>query len=261
MILQLENISLSFTRQSKDSFKILDGCNLAVPQGKITALVGGNGAGKTTLFNVISGFNPDFSGDIYFKNEKISGLSAHQIAQKGIGRMFQAKQLMPDLTILENMKIASDDKTGEFPFEYLFRKKKIDLVEVEKEHRAISILNSLFGNGNKYVDMLHQKASVLSYGEQRLIALARLLMSNNQLLLLDEPTAGVNPVYIDTIKSVILKMVIESQLSVLLIEHNMRFVQETADNCAFLMNGTIAFQGTATDVLSNQDVRNSYLGL
>lgn len=261
MILELNHISLSLTRRRSDAFKILDGLNLAVPKGKITALVGGNGVGKTTLFNIISGFQRDFSGEVHFEGRPISGLPPHCVARKGIGRLFQGRQLMADLTLLENMKIASGDRAGELPFAYLVSKKKIDQVEAEKETKAISILNSLFGEGNKYTAMLHHKASALSYGEQRLIGLARLLMQDNSLLLLDEPTAGVNPVYIETIKSVILKMVQEKHASVLLIEHNMHFVQEVAAYCAFLNEGKIAYRGTTKEVMSNQEVKNSYLGL
>ena len=109
--------------------------------------------------------------------------------------------------------------------------------------------------------MLHQKASDFSYGEQRLIAVARLLMGNDKLLLLDEPTAGVNPVYIETIKTIIRKMVDEEGLTVLLIEHNMHFVRDLADRCAYLDDGIIQKIGTTGEVLDDEEVRNSYLGL
>ena len=109
--------------------------------------------------------------------------------------------------------------------------------------------------------MLDKKASELSYGEQRLIAIARLLMGNNKLLLLDEPTSGVNPVYIETIKGIIRKMVTENGLTVLLIEHNMHFVRDIADFCAYLDDGKIEKIGTAEVVLDDKEVRSSYLGL
>ena len=109
--------------------------------------------------------------------------------------------------------------------------------------------------------MLDNKASTFSYGEQRLIAIARLLMGNDKLLLLDEPTAGVNPVYIATIKEMIRKMVRDEGLTILLIEHNMHFVRELADTCAYLDEGVIAKVGPASIVLDNKEVRNSYLGL
>jgi ABC-type branched-subunit amino acid transport system ATPase component len=109
--------------------------------------------------------------------------------------------------------------------------------------------------------MLDDKASTLSYGEQRLIAIARLLMADNRLLLLDEPTSGVNPVYIDTIAEVIRKIVHKKGVTVLLIEHNMHFVRAIADQCAYLDDGVIEKVGTTAEVLDDKEVRNSYLGL
>jgi len=260
MILELKNIALSFTG-GKDTFKILNGLNFCVEEGKVTALIGGNGAGKTTLFNIISGFQKDFSGEILFKGENLRNYSPDAIARKGIGRLFQGKPLLPDLSLLENMKLASNDCSGESPLSYLFSRKKIDRKEREKELQAIGILNRLFGENNKYVTMLHHKGSEFSYGEQRLIALARLFMGNYSLLLLDEPTAGVNPVYIDTIKRIIRQMVVDGKTTVLLIEHNMPFVNGIADYCSYLSDGIIQCEGVADDVLANQDVKNSYLGI
>ena len=260
MILELKNIALSFTG-GKDSFKILDGLNLNVPTGKITALIGGNGSGKTTLFNIISGFRNDFTGDIILKGENIKKLAPDRIAKKGIGRLFQGKPLIQDLTLLENMLLASDDCAGEMPFTYLFRKKNIDRKEKEKEKQAIEVLNQLFGENNKYIEMLHHRGSEFSYGEQRLISLARLFMGNYSLLLLDEPTVGVNPVYIDTIRKIVKQMVADGKTTVLLIEHNMPFVNGIADHCAYIDNGKIECEGLAEEVLNNQEVRNSYLGL
>ncbi|MDR2383126.1 MAG: ATP-binding cassette domain-containing protein, partial [Prevotellaceae bacterium] len=205
MILKLKDITLTFGG-SKDSFKILDGLNFSVEKGKITALIGGNGSGKTTLFNIISGFQEGFTGNVIFNDESLHSLSPAQIAQRGIGRLFQGKPLFQDLTLLENMKLASIDNSGESPFSYLINRKKIDAKEQEKERQAIDILNSLFGSDNKYTGMLHKLGSEFSYGEQRLISLARLFMGNYSLLLLDEPTAGVNPMYINTIKQIILQM-------------------------------------------------------
>ena len=205
MILQLKDIRISFTNARSEVFNLLNGVNLEVPKGKITALVGGNGTGKTTLFNIISGFQPDFEGEVVLDGKCLNGIAPHRISLMGIGRLFQGRQLMPDLTLMENMKIASDDKTGEFPLDSIFRRKKIAQSEKNKEEKAVAILKRLFGDNNKYLGMLDRKASGFSYGEQRLIALASLLMGNDSLLLLDEPTAGVNPVYIDKIKEIIME--------------------------------------------------------
>lgn len=261
MILQLKDIKLSFTNTHSEVFNLLNGVNLDVKQGEIMALVGGNGTGKTTLFNIISGFQGKFDGDVIFDDKRLNGIPAHRISMMGIGRLFQGRQLMGDLTLMENMKIASDDKTGEMPFEPFLFPRKIARKEREKEEKAVSILKRLFGESNKYLGMLNIKASSFSYGEQRLIAIARLLMGNDRLLLLDEPTAGVNPVYIETIKDMIRKMVRNEGLTILLIEHNMHFVRELADTCAYLDEGTIDKVGPAAVVLDNKEVRNSYLGL
>ncbi len=262
MILELKDIKLSFTDARSEVFNLLNGVNLSVEQGKITALVGGNGSGKTTLFNIISGFEDDYSGEVLFEGKRLNGIPSYKVSRCGIGRLFQGRQLMGNLTLLENMKIAAADTMGESnPFTAVLFPKRIEKAEKAKEEQAIAILKRLFGEANKYLDMLHHKASEFSYGEQRLIGLARLLMDNDRLLLLDEPTAGVNPVYIDTIKQIIRRMVEEDGLTVLLIEHNMHFVRELADTCAYLDDGVIAKVGPTASVLDDQEVRNSYLGI
>ncbi len=289
MILQLKDIKLSFADARSEVFNLLNGVNLSIEKGKITALVGGNGSGKTTIFNIISGFQGDYEGDVFFEGKSLKGVPSHKRSLRGIGRLFQGRQLMGDLTLMENMKIASNDTMGEIPFSLsLFTKhieytdtrdrnkilkfvhkigvflcfwKRIEKAEKEKEQKAIEILTRLFGEGNKYLSMLDHKASDFSYGEQRIIAIARLMMGNNDLLLLDEPTAGVNPVYIETIKEVIKKMVAEDKITVLLIEHNMHFVRDLADTCAFLDEGVVQRVGETSSVLDDKEVRNSYLGL
>ena len=262
MILELKDIKLSFTNARSEVLNILNGVNLGVERGKITALVGGNGTGKTTLFNIISGFQRLYTGQVIYERKNISRTAPYLIARKGIGRLFQGRQLMGDLTLMENMKIASSDTTGESPFSSLFYPQRIKESESKKELLAIDILKRLFGNQCKYLNMLDNKASALSYGEQRMIAIARLLMNTSaKLLLLDEPTAGVNPMYTETIGQVIRRMVDENAITVLLIEHNMHFVRDIADTCAYLNNGQIEKIGLTSEVLDDKDVRNSYLGL
>lgn len=261
MILQLKDIKLSFTNARSEVFNLLNGVNLDVAQGKVTALVGGNGTGKTTLFNIISGFQENYEGDVIFCNKRLNNVPPYKISQAGIGRLFQGRQLMGDLTLMENMKMASNDKTGEMPLASLLFSKQVRKKEKEKESQAIAVLKRFFGENNKYLSMLEHKASEFSYGEQRLIAIVRLLMGSDKLLLLDEPTSGVNPVYIDNIKLIIRKMVDEEGLTVLLIEHNMLFVRELADRCAYLDDGRIEKVGITAEVLDDKNVRNSYLGL
>lgn len=261
MILELKDISFSYTDSHGDSFNLLDGINLRLREGKITALIGGNGTGKTTLFNIISGFLKDFKGMVLFDGLRLNALPPHKISRCGIGRLFQGRQLTGDLTLMENMKIASDDMTGEMPFSSIFGYRHIVRAEQAKERKVVSVLTRLFGEGNKYLSMLDSNASALSYGEQRLIAIARLLMGDNRLLLLDEPTSGVNPFYIRMIRQLIRQMVREENMTVLLIEHNMYFVRELADYCAYLNNGKIERTGLTETVLDDKKVQSSYLGL
>ena len=260
MILQLKDIHISFTN-AHETFELLRGVNLDVEKGRITALVGGNGTGKTTLFNIISGFEKNFTGDVLFEGNNLNKKSAHRISQMGIGRLFQNGQLLGGLTLLENMKLASSNSTGEMPFSSLFFPKRWRQAEAQKESQAREILIRIFGEGNKYLDMLGDDASTFSYGEQRILSLCCLLMGGNRLLLLDEPTSGVNPHFIDVIKYIIRKMKEAEGLTVLLIEHNMHFVMKVADVCAYLDEGRIAKVGSTDEVLDDNNVRNSYLGL
>ena len=252
---------MSFTNAQKETFDLLRGVNLSVEKGKITALVGGNGTGKTTLFNIISGFEKKYIGDVIFEGNNFNRISASRISLMGIGRLFQDGQLLSGLTLMENMKIASDDTTGEIPFSSLIRPKRWKKSETEKEQQAKKVLTRIFGEGNKYLGMLDKDASAFSYGEQRILSLARLLMGGDRLLLLDEPTSGVNPVYIDTIERIIREMKEQEGLTVFMIEHNMHFVRKVADICAYLDDGIIAKVGPTAEVLDDKNVRNSYLGL
>jgi len=261
MILQLKDIHISFTNAQNETFEVLRGVNLDVETSKITALVGGNGTGKTTLFNIISGFEKNYTGDVLFEGNNLNKKSPHQISQRGIGRLFQNGQLMGGLTLLENMKLASSDSTGEMPFSSLIFARKWRLAEAQKEQQAREILTRIFGEGNKYLDMLGDDASSFSYGEQRILSLCCLLMGGNRLLLLDEPTSGVNPHYINVIEQIIREMKETEGLTVLLIEHNMHFVRKVADSCAYLDEGRIAKVGPTDEVLDDKNVRNSYLGL
>ena len=260
MILQLNEIRLSFTNDRKKTFHLLRCVNLNVEPGKVTALVGGNGTGKTTLFNIICGFQQGWHGKVIFNGHNISHLAPYSISRMGIGRLFQNGQLIEGLSLMDNLKMGVNDTNSEIPFASLLRPHIWKKSEVFKEQQALETLNRLFGKGNKYLGMTEKDASTFSYGEQRLLSLARLLMGNCKLLLLDEPTSGVNPVYIETIASIINNMKAQG-ITILLIEHNMHFVKEIADTCAYLDDGCITKVGSTEDVLNDQEVRNSYLGI
>jgi len=261
MILELKNIKLSFASSGNETLNLLKGVSFGVECGIITAMVGGNGSGKTTVFNIISGFEKGYSGQVWFNGKNISGLPPHKVATQGIGRLFQSKQLISDLSLIDNMKLASHNRTGEFPFEQLVFPKRVAASEKAKEERAIEILKNLFGEDNKYLSMLNEKSGSLSYGEQRMIALARLMMSNDKLLLLDEPSAGVNPHFFDAIASLIRRMVEISDVTVFLIEHNLNFIRNLATRIIYIDDGVVQVAGSTEKVLNHPKLINRYIGI
>lgn len=261
MMLELNDIKMGLSESRTKRFTLLNGVNLGVEKGSVTALLGGNGAGKTTLFNIISGFEKGFQGRVLLEGKDITRRPPYRIARLGVGRLFQGRQLMDDLTLMENMKIASDDRTGERPFDIFLKLRRVKKSEIAKEQESVAVLTRLFGENNEYLQKLDGKASELSYGQQRLMALARLLMGDYRLLLLDEPTSGVNPEFIAVFCRIIRELVEKEGKTVLLIEHNMSFVREVADKCYYLSDGKILKAGTPTKVLEDVEVRKDYLGL
>jgi ABC-type branched-subunit amino acid transport system ATPase component len=273
-ILRVNSIHKSFVRKIKadngqfqeEHHATLQGVSLAVLKGKITALIGGNGAGKTTLFNIVSGFYHADSGQIQFiENQNkinIHQLRPDQIARLGIGRMFQDNHIFPAMTVLENMLIAHQNQFGENPLRALFFSKRSRKIELEQIQKAKDIFSQIFGAQNPFLEKLNDKAGTLSYGQQRLLGLARLLMGEQyQLLLLDEPTSGVSPAIIEQIKSILRYMVDEKGLTIFLIEHNMNFVLDIAHFCYFISSKMISANGTPGDILGNPAIRRDYLGL
>lgn len=273
IILNIDSIKKSFVRNiinvrgenDDERFNLIDDLDLLVPRGKITALIGGNGAGKTTLFNIISGFITADEGIIGFRSngteKNIAGLAPHKISRLGIGRMFQDNHIFQNMSILENMLVADENKFGEVPFTSLLFTKKNNSFDVNRIKKAENIFIELFGKDNPFWQMRNQHASTLSYGQQRLLGLARLLMGNYKLLLLDEPTSGVNPQIIKQISDIIRSFVVNKGLSVFLIEHNMKVVLDLADFCCFMSHGRITAFGTPDDVIGDDEVRKTYMGV
>ena len=270
-ILKIDSITTSFSKNldvlrgenKAQRFNVIDELSLEIPTNKITALIGGNGAGKTTLFNVVSGLMHTDSGRIFFNNNKktnLIGLKPHAITRLGIGRLFQDNHIFLGMTVLENMMISDSDRYGEAPFFSLLRPKKIFRREKEKALKAKNIFRELFGEPNPFWDKKDSTAGSLSYGQQRLLALARIFMGDYRLVLLDEPTSGINPDLIDVISAIIKRMPEEKGITVFLIEHNMKFVLEISNYCNFMSHGRIAAFGTPRDVIGNKEVRRIYLG-
>ncbi len=226
---------------------------MLIPRGKITALIGGNGAGKTTMFNIISNFMEADSGDVLYKKNgsaiSIRGLPPFKITRMGIGRMFQDDHIFPNMSVLDNMLLADDKYFGETPFISFLKPKRNKNVEKERIEKAQKIFVDLFGKSNPFWEKKGDPAKSLSYGQQRLLGLTRLFMGSYELVLLDEATVGVNP------------QIIQQAMAIFLIEHNMKVVLDLADFCSFMSHGKITAFGTPEDVIGNDEVRRTYLGV
>jgi ABC-type branched-subunit amino acid transport system ATPase component len=272
-LLHIKNLRKSFVsgfvdkqgKSEEERHNIINNLNLRVESEKITALIGINGAGKTTLFNLISGFIKPDSGEILFHRQNdsidISKMKPVDIAKTGIGRLFQESHIFFNLSVIDNMLVADKDTDGENPFTLLFNLRKIKKKEEEKTEKAKAVFADLFGDENDFWEKRMIPAGALSYGQQRLLGLARLFMGDYRLILLDEPTAGVNPEYIKTIIGVVKTLVEKNNKTVFLIEHNMNVVEQIADKCCFMNNGKIMLNSSPENVLDNIDIRKKYLGV
>ncbi len=264
VILDIKNISKSFFYKTSGNNYILKNFNLSIEKQKVTALIGGNGTGKTTLFNIISGFlEPDknSTSEIIFETENnLLKIPSWKIPRQGIGRLFQDVHIFPDLTIMENMKVADSDVFGETPLESVFFTRKIKTAEKKKEKKVMAIFADVFGKNSTFVKNSGMFAGDLSYGEQRLLGMVRLLAGNYSLILLDEPTSGVHPKLLEKISEIIRLMILHGK-TVFLIEHNMAFIRQVADTVAFIMNGKIHTKGKPELVLADEIIIKKYLGM
>ena len=248
-VLEVKNLYKDF-----GGIKAVDGCSFKVERGKITALIGPNGAGKTTVFNLITGFNTPDTGDIDFNGDSIIGKPIYKIANEGISRTFQLIRIFPKMGVLENVMIAEKDQNENF-WHGLLMLPKMRKREKEVEEKALELL--------KFVGLQDKKnelASDLSYGQQKLLEIARALANNPDLLLLDEPAAGVNPMMLKKIKELLLNLKKEGK-TILLIEHNMNFVMDISDKVIVLDHGEEIAVGEPAIIRKNKKVLDAYLGV
>lgn len=250
VILELKNLTKSF-----GGVKAVDNVSIQFEKGEITCLIGPNGAGKTTIFNLISGFIKPDSGEIYYKGVRIDNKSPWEISKMGIGRLFQDIRVFNKMTVFENILTAIPSQTGEKFWESVIFRKKMKNETKENAKKVKEYLN--FVNlGDKTNDF----AENLSYGQQKLLSIARLLSMEADLLLLDEPTAGVNPVLIKSILQLI-KSLAKNGKTVILIEHNINAVLEIGDWAYLLDEGKPVVFGTPKEVLTDPQTREVYLGI
>jgi branched-chain amino acid transport system ATP-binding protein len=227
---------------------------LSIPEGQIVGLIGPNGAGKTTFFNVISGVLPPTSGDFYFNEERITGLKPYRIARLGIARTFQNIRLFSGMTALQNVFVGRHAKTKAGLFAAIFGGKLAGQEDKESLVRINEILS-----GMELTDTADLPADTLSYGQQRRLEIARALATEPSLLLLDEPSAGMNTRETEELMEIIIR--IRSRgITVLLIEHDMNLVMGICERIMVLDHGRKIAEGTPAEIRNNEEVIEAYLG-
>lgn len=240
--------------KSFGGIKAVDQAEIAVPAGSITGLIGPNGAGKTTLFNLLCNFIPSDRGRVIFDGEPINHLQPHQVALQGLLRTFQVARVLSKLSVLENMLLAAPHQTGEKLWNSWLQPLRIRREEQELKQRAWDILESvgLDAKANDY-------AGALSGGQRKLLEMARVLMHQPRLVLLDEPAAGVNPTLINQICEHIVRWNQEG-VTFLIIEHNMDVIMSLCDRVWVLAEGKNLAAGPPADIQNNPEVLTAYLG-
>ncbi len=240
-LLALESVTVSF-----DGFKAVNDLNLYVDKNELRVIIGPNGAGKTTVLDLICGRTKVSSGSIKFKDQEITGLKEHEIVRRGIGRKFQTPSIYEDLTVFENLEISVP--RGRNIAGALFWKRTGEVIERVREVAAMIFLDS-------HLDRL---AETLSHGQKQWLEIGMLLMQDPELLMLDEPVAGMS-VSERTRTAELLERVSKGR-SVIVIEHDMKFVASIADRVTVLHQGKVLAEGSMTAIQDNPQVKEVYLG-
>ncbi len=271
-ILRVDDITIKF-----GGLTAVNSLAMHINKGELVGLIGPNGAGKTTIFNVITGIYKPTSGKAFFKGIDITGLKPHIINQIGIARTFQNIRLFSDMTVLENVMVAqhsffTDQKAMNFLHDHNSKKypkvhwkpwffsailKTPDYLKVEKQMRiyAMDLLKIL--DIEQYIDA---KASSLPYGQQRKLEIARALASKPSLLILDEPAAGMNQRESQDLLDTIRKIMKDFSMTILLIEHDMKFVMNICERIYVLDYGKLIAHGKPMEIQNDRKVIEAYLG-
>ena len=249
-LLELENVSIAF-----GGLKAIDNVSFKVKEDTIFGLIGPNGAGKTTMFNIITANYKPTSGKVTFCGRNISRFKPNTIVNLGIARTFQNIRLFTSMSVLENVMIGLHNEAKYSFFEAMFRVGRYFKEEKRIKNKAIELLEYL-GLGDK----INLPANSLSYGNSRKVEIARALATNPKILMLDEPAAGMNPKETEELCELILKMKKDFNLSVLLIEHDMPFVNKLCSEVLVLDYGKKLFSGTPQEAINDKQVITAYLG-
>jgi branched-chain amino acid transport system ATP-binding protein len=249
-VLEIRQVGKNF-----GGLKAVCDCSFRVEEGSITGLIGPNGAGKTTLFNVITGhYKPD-TGAIYFEGETIHGLPPHQIFQKKIYRTFQITREFTQMTVLENLMFVPEKQAGEKIWNTWFRPGAVRRQEKAIQEKTLEVLEFV-----ELIDLKDEYAGSLSGGQKKLLELARSMMAEPKMVLLDEPGAGVNPTLMRKLIANIRKLSEEKKITFLLIEHDMDLVMSLCNPVIVMSEGKKLAEGTPEEIKKDERVLEAYLG-
>ena len=235
--------------------RALNNVSLDVQEGELYALIGPNGAGKSTLFNIISGMFPPSEGKVVFKGQQIQGLPMHKMAGIGISRTFQNIRLLPDVSVAENIRLGQHVHLKQNMLDSVFKTKRYCDEEAQSFERALECLHFV-----GIEDLKDELPKNLSYGYQRKVEIARTLATGAELLLFDEPCAGMNSAEKVELSELMKKINKELHKTVFLIEHDMRFVMNISERITVLNHGEVIAHGTPTEIQTSPIVIEAYLG-